>query len=90
MLYGSAQLENILVVFQVEKARFFAFAKLRCWKSIKKGFLQQTEHWELNSFTNIVAKIGVDALKIYEQVRLKIGKKLSTVSLNSKFTYKKS
>ena len=48
-----------------------------------------TEHSELISFTNIVARINIDALKIL--MRLKIGKKLRTASLNTKFTgsYKK-
>ena len=37
----------------------------------------------------MAAKINIDALKIFtksEQMRLNIGKKLKTVSLNSKFT----
>ena len=34
----------------------------------------------------MVAKIDIDALKIYEQMTLKITKKLRTASLNSKFT----
>ena len=33
-------------------------------KAAKKPLLNQTEHWELNSFTNMVAKIDIDALKI--------------------------
>ena len=39
----------------------------------------------------MVAMIDMDALKIFEQIRLKIDKRLRTASLNSKFTgsYKK-
>ena len=35
----------------------------------------------LNSFTNVVAKINIRVFKIYEQLRLKFGKKLQTASL---------
>ena len=34
----------------------------------------------------MIAKIDIDALKIKEQMRLKAGKRLRIVSLNSKFT----
>ena len=40
----------------------------------------------------MVAKIDIDALKVkknQEQMRLKIGKKLKTASLNSRFTSSK-
>ena len=33
----------------------------------------------------MVTKIDINALKIYEQLRLKIGKKLRTINLNSKY-----
>ena len=36
----------------------------RLHNKVKKPLLKQTEHWELNNFTNIVSKIDVDALKI--------------------------
>ena len=55
-------------------------------KAGKKGLLKLTEHSKLNSFTTLVAEIDVDALKILEQMRLKIWKRLGTASLNSKFT----
>ena len=38
------------------------------------------------SFTNMVANINIDALKILGKIRLKTGKKLRTASINSKFT----
>ena len=52
-------------------------------------------HWELNSFTNMVAKTDVDAPQNLrtnkKQMKLKIGKKVRTASLNLKFprSYKK-
>ena len=33
-------------------------------KAGKKPLFKQTEHWELNSFTKMVAKIDIDTLKI--------------------------
>ena len=51
--------------------------------------LKQAELYELNSVSNMPAKIDIDALKILqnqEQMRLNIGKKLKTASLNSRFT----
>ena len=36
---------------------------------------KQTDSGELNIFTNIDAKIGIDALNISEQMRLKLDKK---------------
>ena len=40
------------------------FASKRLHNEVKKPLLKHEEHWELNNFTNIVAKIDVDALKI--------------------------
>ena len=55
---------SFLAVVQREKARFFGFLILRCCKSNKEAFTQvATEHWKLNSFINMVAKIVIDALK---------------------------
>ena len=33
-------------------------------KAAKKPFLLQTEHSELNSFTNMVAKVNIDTFKV--------------------------
>ena len=78
------------------KIKMLAFSQSRftmLQKHQKKRSLNQKEQWELSSFGNMVAIIDIDASKILEQItRLKIGKKLRTTSLNSKFTssYKKS
>ena len=64
--------------------QFYDAAKAR-----KKPSLKQTEQSELNSVSNMTAKIDIDALKILqnqEQMRLNIVKKLKTASLNSRFT----
>ena len=80
--------EKFRLLFKVKKTRFCNFTMLQ--KQQKKCLLK-TEHSELNSCMNMVAKLGIDALKIYEQMRLKIGKNLRTASLNLKFSgsYKK-
>ena len=49
---------------QLKKPRFFALAILLRCKSIIKVFTQADRALELNSFTNMVTKIDVDALKI--------------------------
>ena len=52
------------LLFKLKKTRLYAFAILRCRKSSKKKlFLKLTEHSKPNSFTNMVAKIDIDALK---------------------------
>ena len=57
--------------FILKKACFFSLAILRCCKSRKKPTEQyrQTEQKELNSVTNMTAKIDIDALKIFEKSR---------------------
>ena len=46
---------------------------------VTKKIVKLTKPSELNSFSNMVAQIDIDALKIYDQTktnRLKIGKKI--------------
>ena len=38
-------------------------------KVAKKPLLEKTDHWKLNSFSNMVAKIDVNDLKIKEKVK---------------------
>ena len=67
--------------------QFYDAAKAR-----KKPSLMQTEQQELSNVSNMPAKIDIDALKIFtnqKQMRLNIGKKLKTASLNSRFTESK-
>ena len=52
------QLRNFLPVVHLVKSSLFY---LQCCK--QKLLLKQTEHWELNSFANMVAKIDIKALK---------------------------
>ena len=42
-------------------------------KQQKKGLLKQTGNWKQNSFTNMVALIDIDALKLSEQIKNKWG-----------------
>ena len=79
------QLSKFLAIVQIEKTRFFAFAILRCCKGNKKVFSQDDRAFEIKQL-----KLNIDALKMYEQMRLKIDKKFRT-SINSKFigSYKK-
>ena len=83
----SNQLRKFFAIVQIKKkTSFFGYAILRCCKRGNKNLRKLTEHSELNNFTNMVAKIDIDALKISEQMMLKIGEKLRTASLNSKVT----
>ena len=48
-----------------------------------KSLLKQIKH---KSYTNnMIAKFEIDAIKIYEQMRLKMAKKLRTAGLDSNF-----
>ena len=49
--------EKFLAIVQVEKSSFFRF----CYFTMLQ---KQTQHWELNSFTNMVIKLDINILKI--------------------------
>ena len=61
--YCTGNRENFWLLFKLEKTRFSLLQYYVAAKMAKKHLLKLTEHLELNSFTNMVAKIDISTFK---------------------------
>ena len=79
------------MIFQYLRVKHQLFKVYNDVETVKKRLPKQARPQEIKNYTNMLANIDIKDLKIKEQMRLKICKKLRTASLNPKFTvsYKK-
>ena len=86
MLLRAAALKNFFALFEMKILAFSLFLHYDAANTARKAFTQADRILGIKQFTHIVTRIDIDALKILEQMKVKIGKKLRTANFNSKFT----